>query len=72
MLRSLKSIRASRWAVDDTAMAREWKDGAEEARSIGFRSWKRRKCATWLVPNWVWKPSFVRPLGVCRTPALFD
>ena len=44
-------------------MTRELNVGVDAASSAGLSSWKRRKCARWLVPNCVSKPSFVFPLG---------
>jgi hypothetical protein len=47
-----------------------WKEGVEEVSRAGLSRWNRRKCARWLVPNWVSKPSAVVPSVVLMTPAL--
>lgn len=36
-------MRPPRWPDEETEMTRELKVGVEEARRVGFRSWKRRK-----------------------------
>ncbi len=61
---------APRWPEEERQTTRELKLGVEEARRVGLRSWKRRKCARWLVPNCVSKSSAVLPSGVAMTPAL--
>ena len=61
---------APRWPEEVRQTTRELKVGVAEARRVGLRSWKSRKCARWLVPNWVSKPSAVLPSGGAMTPAL--
>ncbi len=57
--------------MEESATTRELKSAVEEARRVGLRSWKSRKCARWLVPNWPSKPSAVcSRAGVAMMPAL--
>ena len=52
-------------------MTRELNAGVEESRRRGLSSWKRRKWARWLVPNWASKPSAVSVrVGRAIIPAL--
>ena len=51
-----------------TLTTRELKEGVLEARNVGSKSWKKRKCPRWLVPNWVSNPSTVVPSGGFRMP----
>lgn len=57
-----------RCAPDVMFMMRELKERVDEERRVGRRSWKSRKCARWLVPNWISNPSSVFPSGGLRTP----
>ena len=61
-----------RCAPDVTLTTRELKEGDEDDRRVGSKSWKRRKWERWLVPNWSSKPSSVRPSGGLRIPSSFS
>ena len=69
-LRLSKLGSAKRCAEEVRKMAREGSSEVADARRFGLRRLKRRKCARWLVPNWISKPSAVRPSGQAMTPAL--
>jgi len=47
------------------------KEGVLGLMRVSIKRLKSRKCARWLVPNWVSKPSVVRVrVGMAMTPAL--
>jgi len=61
------------WPKELRFMIRTSESGEEAVfNMVGKSSLVRRKCPTWLVPNWISYPSFVCPGGRAITPALLN